>query len=301
MFAVTFARYGDPSVLEVAEVPAPQAGPGQVRIAVQAAAVNGYDWKLRAGYLQEIAPVAFPAVPGLEAAGVVDQVGDGVLGVAVGDKVFGLGQRTWAQYALLDHFAAKPVGLGWPEAGGLSVVAETAQRCLDLLGARAGQTLLVDGAAGGVGSTVAQFAKAAGLTVVGTASEANHAYLRTLGVLPTVYGPGLAQRVAELAPQGVDLALDTAGRGSVPELVAITGAPDQVLTIADFSAAQYGVRTTSRSSAFGALAKVADLVAAEEFALRVDSVYPLDRAAGAHQHSEHGHPAGKVVLSLTEE
>ncbi|MFE0462765.1 NADP-dependent oxidoreductase [Kitasatospora sp. NPDC058965] len=301
MFAVTFARYGDPSVLEVSEQPDPQAGPGQVRIAVQAAAVNGYDWKLRAGYLQEVAPVDFPAVPGLEAAGVVDQVGEGVHGVAVGDKVFGLGRRTWAQYAVLDHFAAKPAGLGWPEASGIAVVAETAQRCLDLLGAGAGQTLLVDGAAGGVGSAVAQFARAAGVTVLGTASEANHAYLTSLGVLPTTYGPGLAERVARLAPQGVDLALDTAGRGSVPELVAITGSPDRVLTIADFTAGQYGVRTTSRSSAFGALAKAADLVAADAFALRVDSVYPLASAAAAHQRSQQGHPAGKVVLSLTEE
>ncbi|WP_035844784.1 NADP-dependent oxidoreductase [Kitasatospora azatica] len=301
MFAVTFARYGDPSVLEVTELPEPHAGPGQVRIAVRTAAVNPFDCKVRAGYMKDFVPIDFPSVPGLEAAGVVDEVGEGVTGVSVGDQVFGLGRATWAQYAVLDHVAAKPAVLGWPEVGGLAVAAETAQRSLDALGAGPGQTLLIDGAAGGVGSAAAQFARAAGLTVIGTASEANHAYLRTLGVLPTLYGSGLAGRVAELAPNGVDLALDTAGKGSVPDLVAITGSPDAVLSIADFNAGRHGVRTTSQASAFGALAKAASLAEAGEFTLRVDSVYPLEGAARAHQRSESGHPAGKVVLSVREE
>lgn len=212
MRAVTFAEYGDPSVLQVTEVPEPHAGPGQVRVAVRAAGVNPWDWKVRAGYMKDVVPTALPAIPSLEAAGVVDEVGDGVEGVAVGDEVFGFAAAAAAEFAVMEHFAPKPAGLSWEEAGGLAVMAETAVRALEIIAPAPGQTLLIEGAAGGVGSAAAQFAIADGVTVIGTAGESNHAYLRSLGVLPTTYGPGLAERVAALAPKGVDVALDTAER-----------------------------------------------------------------------------------------
>src|SRR5258708_4378681 len=151
MLALTYAQYGDPSVLEVTSVPEPHAGPGQVRIAVRTAGVNPVDWKFRAGFLKDVFPIALPAIPGMEAAGVIDEIGDGVEGVNVGDEVFGLGNGTSAEFAVLDHFTLKPAALTWEQAGGLALVAETAVRALEIINPTTGQTLLIEGAAGGVG------------------------------------------------------------------------------------------------------------------------------------------------------
>ena len=237
MRAVLFNEYGGPDVLHVGEVAEPHAGAGQVRVAVRAVGVNPIDWKVRSGAMAQFIRVEFPSVPGEEAAGVVDEVGDGVDDVAVGDEVFGLAVGGGAaEYALLGHYAAKPAGLSWAEAAGLPAAAETAVRALDLLGVVADQTVLVNGAAGGVGSAAVQFARARGARVIGTASEANHEFLRTLGAEPTTYGEGMVDRVRQLAPDGVDRALDTAGRGALVNLIEITGSPDDVVTTADPSA-----------------------------------------------------------------
>lgn len=306
MFALTFAEYGDPSVLRVAEVPEPHAGPGQVRIAVRAAGVNPVDWKIRSGFMKDDFPVELPCVAGMDAAGVVDEVGEGVEGVSPGDEVFGSGNGVSAQFAVLDHFAAKPATMSWSQAAALPVPAETAQRALGLLdllgGPAAGQTLLIEGAAGGVGTVAAQFAIADGATVIGTASEPNHGYLRSLGVVPTTYGPGLTERVAALAPGGVGFALDTAGKGSVPELIAIVGDPARVVTIADFSAGQYGARVTGAGTdpqRYDALPRAARLFEAGGLTVTVDSEFPLTEAAKAHERSEGGHVTGKIVLTVS--
>jgi NADPH:quinone reductase-like Zn-dependent oxidoreductase len=122
------------------------------------------------------------------------------------------------------------------------VIAETASRSLEEVGVKSGETLLVSGAAGGIGSAVIQFARQRGITVIGTASAQNHDYLRGLGAIPTTYGPGLAERVKELAPEGVDAALDLAGSGIIPELIEIVGDPSHVLSVADFAAPRYGAK-----------------------------------------------------------
>jgi NADPH:quinone reductase-like Zn-dependent oxidoreductase len=305
MFALAFDEYGDPSVLHMTELPEPHAGPGEVRIAVRTAGVNPVDWKVRAGYMQEVMPVVFPAIPGMDAAGVVDEVGEGVEGVGVGDEVFGSGSGVAAEYAVLAHFAAKPASMSWAQAAALPAPAETAQRTLGLLGSpAAGQTLLIEGAAGGVGSTAAQFALADGVTVIGTASPGNHDRLRSLGVIPTTYGPGLVERVAELAPGGVDYVLDTAGKGSMPDLIAIAGDPAKVITIADFSAAQSGVRVTGAGmdpQRFDALPKAARLFEDGELAIAIDSQFPLAETAKAHERSEGGHVTGKIVLTVAQD
>lgn len=301
MKALTYSNYGDPTVLEIAEVDEPHAGPGQVRIAVKAAGVNPWDWKLRSGAMQEFIPLELPAIPGIEAAGVVDEVGDGVEGVTVGDEVFGSGQRTSAEYAVLDLFAKRPAGLTWEQAGATATAAETSIRVLELVATREGGTLLIDGAAGGVGSAAAQIAVAQGLNVIGTASAANHDYLRSLGVVPTTYGNGLPQRVAELAPAGVDSAIDIAGKGSITDLVEITGSPDRVATIANPGAEEHGVRVSSggEGRATHALGIVAELVEAGRFTTEIDSAYPLEDGAAAHQRSETGHVRGKIVLRVS--
>jgi NADPH:quinone reductase-like Zn-dependent oxidoreductase len=299
MKAVRFSEYGDADVLRVDEVDEPHAGAGQVRVAVRAAAVNPIDWKIRSGAMADFMPVELPRIPGSDAAGVVDELGDGVTGVDVGDAVFGsaVGGAT-AEYAVLDHYAAKPDGMSFAEAAGLTVAVETAVRGLDLLGLEAGQTILINGAAGGVGAAAVQFARARGARVLGTASEANHDFLRELGAEPTTYGDGLAARVAELAPDGVDLAFDVAGHGALPALIEATGSPDRVVTIADFTAPELGVRVTTGGDgrAWQALGQAADLYAEGAFRLPVAETFAFAQAAEAHRRSESGHVRGKLVL-----
>lgn len=296
MRAVSHTTFGGPEVLSLGRHPEPRTGPGQVRIAVRATSVNPYDLKKRSGAFDCTSVSVDPLIPGVEAAGVVDEVGEGVTTVVAGDPVFGLGAATSAEFAVLDHFARKPDIWDWTQAASVSTTSEAALRSLDLLDITRGQTILVDGAAGGVGSAVVQFAIDAGLTVIGTDSPAKQGLLRALGAVPLVFGAELPARVAALAPSGVDRALDVSGRGSLADLIAITGDAAQVLSIANFSAAEFGVRVTSQTSAFHALTRAADLAADGRLSVAVDSTYPLAEAALAHARAESGVAHGKVVL-----
>jgi NADPH:quinone reductase-like Zn-dependent oxidoreductase len=169
-----------------------------------------------------------------------------------------------------------------------------------LLGVSAGQTLLINGAAGGVGVAAVQFARVRDATVVGTAGPENHDFLRSLGATPVTYGAGLVDRVRELTPSGVDRAFDTAGRGALPELIELTGAPDRVLTIADPQAQQYSVLFTGGGGqrSYHALAEAARLFAEGRFSLPVARTFPLADAAEAHRISEEGHVRGKLALLI---
>jgi NADPH:quinone reductase-like Zn-dependent oxidoreductase len=301
MRALRYSTYGGPEVLEVVEVPEPHAGAGQVRVAVRASSVNPVDHKIRSGAMGAD-PGALPRIPGVDAAGVVGEVGPGVNGVQVGDEVLGLGSATAAEHAVLDVFTAKPSQMSWAEAAALPLGAETAARALDLLGAREGTTLVVEGAAGGVGSAAVQLAVARGATVVGTASPRNHEYLRRLGAVPTTYGPGLVERVRELAPGGVDAVLDTAGKGSLPDLVQLVDDPSQVVSIADFSAPQHGARVTSggEGRATYALGEAVRLHGEGRYVVEVERTFALEEGAQAHRLSEDGHVRGKLVLLVSE-
>ena len=300
MKAVTFSEYGPPEVLHVSEVEEPHPGPGQVRVAVRATGVNPVDWKARSGAIRDVMPIALPAVDGREAAGVVDEVGDDVQGVEPGDEIFGftVGGAA-AEHAIVDDFGRKPAGLSWEEAAALPVGVETSVRVFTVLGGVGqGQTLLVNGAAGGVGTAAVQLARARGARVIGTAGESNHEFLRSLGAEPTTYGPGLVQRVRALAPDGVDLAFDTAGKGAAPDLITLTGDPARVATIADFSAAALGVKVTGGGDfrAVEALDEAAALVEAGRLHMPVQQTFTFAQAADAHRISEDGHVRGKLVL-----
>jgi NADPH:quinone reductase-like Zn-dependent oxidoreductase len=301
MRAARYTEYGGPEVLSVGDAPEPHAGPGEVRVRVRAASVNPVDTKIRSGAMGGD-PAALPRIPGVDAAGVVDEVGEGADDVAVGDLVLGLGSATAAELAVLHTWTAKPTGMSWDEAAALPLGAETAARALDLLDVGEGTTLLVEGAAGGVGSAAVQLAVARGARVIGTASERNHDYLRRLGAEPTAYGEGLVERVRELAPEGVDAVLDTAGKGSVPQLVQLVADPAQVVSIADFSATEHGARVTSGSEerAGYALAEAARLHAEGRYTVEVERTFPLSDAADAHRLSEGGHVRGKLVLVVDE-
>ena len=302
--AISFATYGDPDVLSLVSAPSLTAGPGQVRIAVRTAGVNPIDWKVRSGALAAIMPLTLPSTPGIDLAGVVDEVGDGVTGFVVGDEVLGRGTATYAEQALADPatLARKPASLSWEQGAALGVAVDTTYRVLVPLGLEAGETLLVDGASGGVGAILVQVARAQGLRVIGTASERNHERLRALGAVPIAHGPDLAARVAAVAPEGVAAAADLAGKGSLETLVEIVGDAAKVVTIADApGAGRLGVRFTGGGpgeSIDGALDDALRLLDEGKLVVPVGTVYPLAEAAAAHRESETGKSDGRIVLSI---
>jgi NADPH:quinone reductase-like Zn-dependent oxidoreductase len=298
MRALQFTSYGGPEVLQWAEAPEPHAGPGQIRIAVRGASVNPIDWKLLSGAMSGGEPLSDAGYLGFDAAGVVDEVGDGVTNVSVGDEVLGRGSNTQAEYAVLDSWAAKPAAVDWAVAAASGVAGETSERGLRLLDVKAGNTLFIDGGAGGVGAVAVQMAVARGAIVVASASEANHDYLRELGASPVVYGDGVADRVREAAGGGVDAVFDVAGKTPVQDLVGLVPEPSQVVSIANFAAGEAGVKVTgggADSRPMEALAEVADLLARDELEIKVET-FPFERAAEAYRISTAGHVRGKLVL-----
>ncbi|MFD7160237.1 NADP-dependent oxidoreductase [Kribbella sp. NPDC059898] len=301
MRAVVFEEYGDPEVLQVQDVAEPHAGPGQVRIKVQAAGVNPYDTKIRRGFTKDFAPAKFPAVPGFEVAGVVDEAGDGAA-FAVGDEVVGWSAGgSYAEYALGGNVTHKPAGLPWEQAVGVPVAGETAQRVLDLLGVKSGETILIHGAAGAVGSVAVQLAVAAGLTVIGTASPASHEYVKSIGGIPVAYGEGLLERVRAAAPQGVDAVFDTAGQGGLEESIELRGGTDRIVTIADFGAAGLGIQTSSGGTGTpeevrAALDAQLRAAADGKLTIRIADTFALADASKAQALSESGHARGKIVI-----
>lgn len=299
MRALCFHEYGDPQVLAVEDVAEPHAAAGQVRIRVLATSVNPVDWKIRAGLLATMMPVTFPAIAGRDAAGIVDEVGADVEGVLVGNRVFGLAAGAAAEYAVLTAWAGIPSTWGIEQAAAAGLVAATALAGLEVLGDLSGRTVLIEGAAGGVGSAAVQIAVSRGATVIGTASVGNHDFVRELGALPTTYGEGLARRVAAVAPAGVDAVLDTAGSGSLAELVALVGDPSRVATVADFGAEALGARYVSGSAdPASALQEAANLGAAGRYTPFVQATYSLEDGADAQADVQAGHTRGKVVITV---
>jgi NADPH:quinone reductase-like Zn-dependent oxidoreductase len=265
---------------------------------VRAASVNPIDWKVFTGMLSGGEPMTGTGYLGRDAAGVVDEVGEGVTGVAVGDEVFGRGQNTQAEYAVLDAWAAKSPSIDWAVAAAAGVAGETSERGLRLLEVNTGDTLVVDGGAGGVGAVAVQMALARGAKVVASASEANQNYLREIGAIPVLYGQGLTERVRAAAGGPVDAVFDIAGKTPVEELISLVPEPSQVVTIANYTAGQAGARVTGGgddSQPMPALAQVADLLAQNKLVVKVQT-FPFDRAAEAYRISQSGHVRGKLVL-----
>ncbi|MEU4509094.1 NADP-dependent oxidoreductase [Nonomuraea wenchangensis] len=303
MRAAAFATPGGPEVLKVVELPAPQAGPGQVRVRVRAAGVQPFDTAVRGGWLPPyLGEVSFPRIPGNEFAGVVDQVGEGVRGVAIGDEVLGFSRLfAYAEYVVVPatDVAPKPPGVPWEVAGGLTAGVQTAELALDELGLKEGETLLVHGAAGAVGTAAVQIARMRGARVIGTAREVNHEHLRELGAEPVAYGEGLADRVRALAPGGVDAALDGAGGHALEVSLELVADPGRVVTLVEHGrAAGLGVRTVRGERTAERLGRYARLYAEGRFAFPVRRTYALAEAADAHREVETGHGRGKVVLTL---
>lgn len=300
MKAVSYHRFGGPEVLEIAELPEPKVNLDGVLVRVRAAALNPADLGVQSGALAGLLESYFPVVPGWDVAGVVERAGPAAPEFARGDEVIGYvrGEVEHRNGAYAELVAAdvrtlvpKPRAMPWAEAAGLPLAGLTALQAVNTLAPEPGETLLVHAAAGGVGSLAAQLALGRGARVLGTASEANHAYLRSLGVAPVRYGEGLAARVRALAPDGVDAVLDTAGRGT---LAATPDLGTRVASIAEFDLP--GVTPVFARLVPGDLRTVAGLAEAGRLRVRVARTFPLEEAAAAQRLLADGHAPGRIVL-----
>ncbi|AOP47868.1 NADP-dependent oxidoreductase [Streptomyces lydicus] len=304
MRAIMYNEFGGADVLALRQTEKPEPGPGDVRVRVVAVGVNPLDYKRRYGWVEQFYPTTFPAVPGLEFAGIVDALGDGVTEVGVGDEVFGWTRTgAYAEYALAGDIAPKPAELSFAAAAALPVAGETAQRVLDALGVREGETMLLHGAAGAVGQVAVQLAVALGVTVIGTASPANHDFLRGLGAVPVAYGAGLADRVRAAAPKGVDAVFDAAGHDALPVSIALRGGTtDRIVTIAATDAAEHGVPFsaggTPSEQVRAGLVRHARLAVEGKLTVPIAETFALADAAKAQELSEAGHVRGKLVIEV---
>ncbi|MFG2916542.1 NADP-dependent oxidoreductase [Kitasatospora sp. NPDC048298] len=302
MKAVTVTGSGGPEVLRVTEVPDPEPGPGEVRVRVYAAGVQPVDLAIREGFRPPGTAVEPPFVLGNEFAGVVDALGRDAGDWRVGDEVLGfrvLGCQADRVTVDAGRLVAKPAGMPWEQAGSLSASGQTAHVALTGLGVGPGDTVLVHGAAGGVGTVAVQLARAWGATVVGTASERNHAYLRELGAVPVAYGEGLVERVRAVAPQGVTAAFDAAGRGALEASVELVADRSRIGTVVDYPGAErLGVRGLRGERTAGRLAELVKLWEAGALRLEVEESFPIERVAQAHRLVGAGHVRGKVVLTM---
>jgi NADPH:quinone reductase-like Zn-dependent oxidoreductase len=301
--AVRFDEYGGIDVLRIAEVERPVPGPGQVLVRVKAAGINPGEAKIRSGALAERWPATFPSGEGSDLAGVVEELGQEVTGFGVGDEVFGFTDDRASHAELVVTAAAdlvrKPAGVSWEVAGSLYVAGATAYAMVRAVAAGAGDTVVVSGAAGGVGSIAVQLARNTGATVIGLASEANHQWLTSHGVVAVSYGDSVADRIRAVSGGRVDAFLDTFGDGYVELALELGAAPERIDTIADFeAAAKYGVKTDGNAAGGNAqvLAELADLVDKGLLEIPIAKVYSLDQVQDAFRELERGHTHGKIVL-----
>jgi NADPH:quinone reductase-like Zn-dependent oxidoreductase len=302
--AVRFDEYGDVDVLRVVDVARPVPGPGQALVRVAAAGVNPGEAAIRQGLLHDRWPATFPSGQGSDLAGVVDEVGDGVDRVAVGDEVIGFTHDRDSQAELVvvdaDHLVPKPARVPWEVAGSLFVAGTTAWATVHAVAPRPGETVVVSGAAGGVGSIAVQLAAATGARVIGLASEPHHAWLRDHGVVPVAYGAGVEDRIRAAAIGGaVDAMIDTYGGGYVELAIELGVPPDRIDTIRDWAAAErHGTKTDGNM--VGArpevLSELAQLVDEGRLDVPIARVYPLDEVREAYREVERRHTLGKIVL-----
>lgn len=300
MRAARFHQYGEPDVLVVDEIAEPHAVAGSVRIRVQAVSVNPVDYLLRSGAVHEMLPLSLPAIPGRDAVGIVDELGGGVADASIGDLVFGLGgvSDTTAEFAVLTAWSAVPDDWSLEQAAAAGLAGATAANAIRAIDDLDGRTLLIEGASGAVGTAAVSFALAAGARVIGTGRAESHDYLKELGAVPTTYGPGLAERVAALAPEGIHAALHSAPSDSLPELVAIVGEASRVVTVIDAEgAARLGARKVDAENDSALLREAAALGRRGLYTPRVDHVLPLAEIRRAHAWAKSG--AGKIVVTLT--
>lgn len=301
--AVKFDQYGGPDVLKVVQVDPPGAGPGQLVVRVKAAGINPGEAKIRQGLMHDRFPATFPSGQGSDLAGVVEQVGEGVDRFQAGDEVIAFTDSRASQAELVVVDAAnvvrRPPGVAWSVAGSLFVIGATAWAAVNAVSLAGNDTVVVSGAAGGVGSVTVQLARRTGAAVIGLASEPNHRWLTDHDVIAISYGDGVAERIRRASGGPVDAFIDTVGAGYVELALELGVRPERIDTIADFeAAARHGVKTDGNSVGASAavLAELAGLVDRGELEIPIAREYPLDQVSDAYRELERGHTHGKIVL-----
>jgi NADPH:quinone reductase-like Zn-dependent oxidoreductase len=299
--AVRFAAYGGIDVLDVVDIPDPVPGPGEVLVRVKAASINPGEWKIREGMLHSRWPATFPSGQGSDLAGVVEAVGAGTEGFAVGDEVAGFTDNRASHATLVvtdaGNLVRKPAGVPWEAAGSLFVVGTTAYAAVRAVELTPGDTVAVSGAAGGVGSLTVQLARQAGASVIGIAGAANQEWLREHRVTPVEYGEGLADRLRAAGP--VTAFIDTHGDGYVKLALELGVPADRIDTVADFPAIEeYGVKGEGSATAATAavVGEVAAMVDRGEVEIPIAATFPLTEVRAAYELLEQGHTRGKIVL-----
>jgi NADPH:quinone reductase-like Zn-dependent oxidoreductase len=301
--AVKFDHYGGLEVLQVVDVPRPTPGPGQVLVKVKAAGINPGEISIRMGLFAERWPAKFPSGQGTDFAGVVEAAGPEVTKVAKGDEVIGFTEdrASQAEFVVVKagNLVPRPAEVSWEQAGGLFVVGTTAFAAVRAVDLKPGETVVVSGAAGGVGSIAVQLAKSAGAKVIGLAGEGNQQWLKDHGVIPVAYGDGVEDRIRTASGGKVDAFVDTFGGGYVELALKLGVAPNRIDTIIDFAAAEkYHVKTDGNAAAANAevLGQLAGLVATGKLEIPIARVYPLAKVREAYQELEQRHTRGKIVL-----
>ncbi len=300
--AVRFDEYGGVDVLKVVDVPKPVANQGQVLIQVKATGINPGEAKIRDGLLDARFPATFPSGEGSDLAGVIVATGPGVTGFSVGDEVIGFtdNRASHARYVLAEaeNLTFRPAGVPWAAAGSLFVAGATAYAAVRAVALSEGDTVVVSGAAGGVGSIAVQLARRSGAAVIGLASAAHDEWLHARGVIPLAYGDGVAERIRQAAPT-VDAFVDTVGGDYVQLALDLGVQPSRIDTIANFEAIEkYGVKGdgSAAGASAGVLAVLAGLVAAGDLEIPIAASYPLEQVQDAYRRLAQGHVRGKIVL-----
>lgn len=304
MKAAAFRSVGGPEVMEVMSFPDPQPGPGQVRVRVKTAGVQHYDCGVRSGWTPQGVTIQLPQIPGNEFAGIIDQVGEGVTGFHVGSEVLGFGVlNCYAEYVVVgtDQIVSKPGSMTWEEAGGLTGNGQGAYIAMKAIGVGPGDTVLIHGAAGSLGAFAVQLAKEWGAkTIIGTASESNHDYVRSLGAIPITYGEGLVERVRALVPDGVDAAFDTAGAEAVRASVELVQDRNRICTFVAYDLIEeLGLRVIRSQRSAARLAELVELHSKGKLSILIRQTFPLEQVAEAHQLIETRHGRGKIVLTVS--
>jgi NADPH:quinone reductase-like Zn-dependent oxidoreductase len=300
--AVRFDEYGGIDVLKVVDVPRPVPSAGQVLVQVKAAGINPGEAKIREGLLDALWPATFPSGEGSDLAGMVAEAGPGVTSFSAGDEVIGWtdNRASHAEYVVVEaqHLTAKPAGVPWEVAGALFVAGVTAWAAVRAVDLTEGDTVVISGAAGGVGSLAVQLARRAGATVIGLASEAHFQWLAGHGVIPVAYGDGVADRIRQAASK-VEAFVDTYGAEYVQLALELGVEPSRIDTIANFEAVgRFGVKGegSAAGSSASVLAELAGLIAAGELEVPIAATFPLDRVQDAYRRLAEGHLLGKIVL-----
>jgi NADPH:quinone reductase-like Zn-dependent oxidoreductase len=304
--AVKFDKYGGIEVLQIRDVDRPATPRGRVLVRVKAAGINPGEAAIRAGAFAERWPATFPSGQGSDFAGIVEEVGEAVTKWRAGDEVIGFTNERASHAELLvvpaDQLIARPPSVPWEQAGALFVAGTTAYAAVRAVSIAAGDTVVVSGAAGGVGSLVVQLAARAGAKVIGLASENNHKWLLDHGAIPVAYGDGVAARVREKSAR-VDAFIDTFGKGYVDLAIELGVAPSRIDTIIDFAGAKKhpGVKTDGSHEAANAdvLGELAGLMAAGRLEIPIAKAYPLASVQEAFRALEQRHVRGKIVLVPT--